>query len=179
MNQISKKVCMLGDFAVGKTSLVERFVYNRFSTDYVSSIGVRVSRKAMIMPQAGGVAELAILLWDIAGHNGVHKAILPSYLRGASGAVLVCDLTRPESLAALHDYARMLLSYSPDAVIVLAANKSDQRTARRLPDDELDQAASALRATRFVTSAREGDEVEQLFRTLGRQLLAGDVEPDP
>jgi small GTP-binding protein len=175
MKLISKKVCMLGDFAVGKTSLVERFVYNRFSSDYVSSIGVRVSRKAVVLPHQESVVEVALLLWDIAGRNGVHHAILPSYLRGAAGAVLVCDLTRPTTLGTLRDYAQMLHTYSPDAALVLAANKSDQREERLVDEAELARLGAELNAPLFTTSARVGDEVEQLFRTLSRQLITDEA----
>lgn len=178
MRLISKKICMLGEFAVGKTSLVERFVYNRFTSDYVSSIGVRVSRKTIVLPSSAEMVELAVLLWDIAGRNGVHQAILPGYLRGAAGAVLVCDLTRPSTLASLRDYAQMLRAYSSATALVLAANKSDQVAERRLGSDQLAELAAELRAPFFITSARAGDEVEQLFRGLGRQLLA-DATPEP
>lgn len=171
MKVISKKICMLGDFAVGKTSLVERYVYNRFGDSYISSIGVKVSRKTIVAPHAGDMVELSMMLWDIAGRNGAHQDILPSYLRGSAGAVLVCDLTRPATLDVLGDYASSLRAYSPKAALVIAANKGDLLDQRRLSDEALGHSAVALGAQLFVTSARAGDEVEQLFRHLGRLLL--------
>jgi len=63
----SKKVCLLGEFAVGKTSLVRRFVYNRFDEKYLSTIGVKVSRKTVSVPRGQEMDELNMLLWDLAG----------------------------------------------------------------------------------------------------------------
>ncbi|RLC60203.1 MAG: GTP-binding protein, partial [Chloroflexota bacterium] len=97
MISIAKKVCLLGDLAVGKTSLVSRFVYNLFDDKYVSTIGVKVSRKTVIIPRAGDIVELTMMLWNLAGNEEFDR-VRASYLRGAAGAVLVCDLTRPETL---------------------------------------------------------------------------------
>ena len=93
MKQYSKKICLLGDFSVGKTSLVRRFVHNRFDDQYISTIGVKVSRKTVVLPVADDLVELTLMVWDLAGSQGT-TPIAASYLRGAVGAVLVCDLTR-------------------------------------------------------------------------------------
>src|SRR5262249_40683115 len=89
----SKKICLLGEFAVGKTSLVRRFVYNLFDDRYISTIGVRVSRKTVAVPVETQVAELTMMVWDLAGSEEFNRVSM-SYLRGAAGAVLVYDLTR-------------------------------------------------------------------------------------
>ncbi len=67
MTTISKKVCLLGDFAVGKTSLVRRFVYDLFNDKYISTIGVKVSRKTVVVPRTHDLVELAMMLWDLGG----------------------------------------------------------------------------------------------------------------
>ena len=94
---ISKKICLLGDFAVGKTSLVQRFVYALFDDKYISTIGVKVSRKTVVLPREDEVVELTLMLWDLAGSEEFGR-VRASYLRGAVGAVLVCDVTRPHDL---------------------------------------------------------------------------------
>lgn len=173
MKAISKKVCLLGDFSVGKTSLVRRFVLNLFEDRYLSTIGVKVSRKTVVTPGPGDLVELTLMLWDLAGSEEF-DAVRASYLRGASGAVLVCDLTRPETLASLTTYADDLRRVSPQAAaLVVAANKLDLVEQRRIGQDELEQAAARFNAPLFLTSARTGDEVEVLFRRLG-QLLVGE-----
>jgi small GTP-binding protein len=166
----NKKVCLLGDFAVGKTSLVRRFVYNFFDDRYISTIGVKVSRKTVAVPRADDVVELTIMLWDLDG-SGEFDQVRASYLRGAAGALLVCDLTRPETLDRLEVYAGELRSVCPDALCMLAANKRDLADEQRIPPDQIEAAAARLHAPHYLTSARTGDDVETLFRHLGRLLV--------
>lgn len=170
MKTISKKVCLLGDFAVGKTSLVKRFVYNMFEDKYLSTIGVHVSRKAISLPQPTGMVDLAMMLWDIAGNNGFEH-VRSSYVRGAAGAVLVCDLTRPQTFDNLIDYVDLLSSVSPDARLVVAANKHDLAT-QVVSRAEAEATARKFRAPLFFTSAKTGSEVETLFRQLGQLLVS-------
>ena len=81
MTAISKKVCMLGEFAVGKTSLVRRFVFERFDDRYISTIGVKVSRKTVVMTQRQATVQLTMMLWDLAGSEEFNQ-LRTSYLRG-------------------------------------------------------------------------------------------------
>ena len=166
----SKKVCLLGDFAVGKTSLVRRFVYNLFDDKYISTIGVKVSRKTVVVSRGDDMVELTMMLWDLAGSEEFTQ-VRASYLRGAAGAVLVCDLTRAETLDSLRSYARDLLNVSPGSRMVVAANKCDLAEAQQLSAAQVESLAAELNAACFFTSAKMGDEVETLFRRLGRWLL--------
>jgi small GTP-binding protein len=174
---ISKKVCLLGDFAVGKTSLMRRFVYDLFDDKYISTIGVKVSRKVVALPCDDGILELAMMLWDLAGSEEFDR-VRASYLRGASGAVLVCDLTRPETLAGLEAYAGELWAISPGADVILAANKQDLFEAlpsegqEQLVAEHLQAVAARLNAAWHYTSAKTGEEVDALFRNLGRLLVS-------
>ena len=166
----SKKVCLLGDYAVGKTSLVRRFVEGRFDDRYLSTIGVKVDRKVLHVTGPDGPVVLSVMLWDLAGGPDV-APIAPSYYRGASGAVIVCDLTRPETLAGTGRYAERFLAANPAARWVLAANKADLAGERRLSERELGETAAAHGVPLFLTSARSGDQVEELFRQLGLLLI--------
>lgn len=170
MRTISKKVCLLGDFAVGKTSLVRRFVYDLFDEKYISTIGVKVSRKTVAVPTDDGpVVELTMMLWDLAGSEDFSQ-MRGSYMRGASGAILVCDLTRPESLTSLDEYMTELNKVSPEAMLIVVANKSDS-PEQRLFLQQVEAAAAALGADCFITSARTGENVEEMFRHLARMLV--------
>lgn len=124
MTTYTKKVCLLGDFAVGKTSLIRRFVYNRFDDTYISTIGVKVSRKAMTLTHLDGETNLTMMLWDIASSEEFSQ-IRDSYLRGTAGAIIVCDVTRPETIRNLQGYVKDLHYIHPDTRIVIAANKYD------------------------------------------------------
>ncbi len=171
MRTYSKKVCLLGDFAVGKTSLVRRFVYSLFEDKYISTVGVKVSRKTVAVPRGEEVVELAMMLWDLAGGEEFDQ-MQASYMRGAAGALLVCDLTRAETLDHLATYAANLRSLNPDARLVVAGNKHDLASQFQVTPAEVETAAARLGAPCYLTSAKTGDGVESLFRHLGRLLVS-------
>ena len=170
MESYSKKICLLGDFAVGKTSLVRRFVHNRFDDQYISTIGVKVSRKSVMIPHQATVVEVNMLVWDLAGSQKM-TAVAASYLRGAAGALLVCDLTRAETLHALPHYAADLHAVMAQVPLVIAANKADLTTQHQITIDQVAEQAGALHAPYFLTSALAGDAVDHAFRQLATRLL--------
>ncbi len=170
MTSISKKVCLLGDFAVGKTSLVRRFIYNLFDDKYLSTIGVKVSRKTITVPRNNEIVDLTMMLWDLAGSEEFDQ-VRNSYLRGASGAILVCDLTRPETLDNLEKYANGFFKNRPGTQLILAANKSDLTEEQRINTKQLEATSEKLNAPYFFTSAKNGENVEDLFRQLGQSLI--------
>ncbi|MBP7963519.1 MAG: GTP-binding protein [Caldilineaceae bacterium] len=166
----SKKICLLGDFAVGKTSLVRKFVYALFDDKYISTIGVKVSRKTVAVISHGGVAELTMMLWDLAGSENFDQ-IRASYLRGSAGAILVCDLTRPETLAHLRVYVQDLRRQIADPQLILAANKVDLKDEQRISEADITALAAELGTPLIFTSAKTGQGVEEIFRTLGSMLI--------
>jgi len=118
MRTIQKKVCLLGDFAVGKTSLVRQFIEGQFDDKYLSTIGVKISRKPMLRADH----MLNLLIWDLAGGDDYSK-MGSHYLRGAVGALIVCDLTRPDTLEALTTYTQQLRDINSETQIVFLGNK--------------------------------------------------------
>lgn len=172
MATITRKVCLLGDFAVGKTSLVRRFVYSIFEDRYLATIGVRVSRKVLHLADAATDANptLTLMLWDIAGSD-VFSRMRASYLRGAGGVLLVCDLTRPETLPNLKEYLAVLRDLNMQIPLVLAANKCDLIDQIRLSTAELEDFAMLLTAPCYLTSARDNIAVDAVFQHLGRLML--------
>lgn len=170
MAALSKKICLLGEFAVGKTSLIRRFVYDRFDDKYISTIGVKVSRKSIVVPSGDDLVDLTMMLWDLAG-NEEFSEVRASYLRGSSGAVLVCDLTRKDTLEKLVNYVTDLHRVSPDAVLIIAANKVDLINEHQITVSDVKEAANKLEAPFYLTSAKDDDDVESLFRHLGKILV--------
>lgn len=167
---------MLGDFAVGKTSLVRRFVYDLFDDRYMSTVGVKVSRKPLAVVSGERVVDLTMILWDLAGSEEFSQ-MRGAYLRGAAGALLVYDLTRRDTLASLHSYASQLRQISADAALVIVANKSDLvangDNGGGIDASALDGLALAngLGAPLVVASALTGYNVEDAFRQLGQRLV--------
>ncbi|MCL4862134.1 MAG: GTP-binding protein [Caldilineaceae bacterium] len=168
---LSKKVCLLGEFAVGKTSLVRRFVYDLFDDRYISTIGVRVSRKTVAVPIEEQLAELTLMVWDLAGSEEFNRVSM-SYLRGAAGAILVYDLTRANTFDQLYNYVLSLYKVNPHAKVVLAGNKLDLVDRHQMDTGKAEKLATELNAPLFFTSARQGEEVDNLFRHLGRLLVS-------
>ncbi len=171
MISLSKKVCLLGDYGVGKTSLVRRFVYNLFDDRYLSTIGVKVSRKVIALPRGNDIAELTLMLWDLAGSEEFDD-VRASYLRGANGAIVVCDLTRPTTLEAVSKYAAELRQMNSAARLIIAANKGDLAEKHQLTVEQVSAWAATLHAAYYITSAKTGANVETIFRQLGQLLIA-------
>jgi small GTP-binding protein len=169
---LSAKVCLLGDYAVGKTSLVRRFVHNIFDDRYLSTIGVKVSRKVVALARGDEVVELTLMLWDLAGSEEF-DAVRASYLRGAVGGLIVCDLTQPASLSTAPQYADQIRAVNPNAALALAMNKLDLTDRRAVSDEDAQAMARVLQATCLFTSAKSGQGVDEAFRDLGR-LAVGD-----
>ncbi len=170
METYSKKICLLGDFSVGKTSMVRRFVHNRFDDQYISTIGVKVSRKTVMVPRESAVVEMKLMVWDLAGSQDL-VPVATSYLRGASGAILVCDMTRPATLAHLTGYVSDLQGVMPSAYFVVAANKMDLTEEHQLTEEQIANYAAELDAPYYLTSAKQGEQVDDAFRQLAAALV--------
>lgn len=164
---IQAKICLLGDFSVGKTSLVRQFVEGWFDDRYLSTIGVKVSRKVLQRL----ACELHLLLWDLAGGERFTR-YEANYLRGALGGFIVCDLTRQETLEYLPHYAGQLLVLNPNAVTVFLGNKLDLAQQREITEEELSQASAILGSEYLLTSAKTGQGVEEAFQTLAGKIEA-------
>jgi small GTP-binding protein len=161
---IQKKICLLGGFGVGKTSLVSRYVHSIFSDKYLTTVGVKIDKKSVTLD--GTVVDLVI--WDIYGQDDYQKVRM-SYLRGAAGYLLVADGTRRSTLdtaLALHDGAQATV---PNASFTLVVNKADLADQWEISDGLLD--GLVHRGWRVLkTSAKTGFEVEDAFVTLARAM---------
>lgn len=169
---LSKKICMLGTFGVGKTSLVRRFVYSVFEEKYLSTLGVQISQKQLteLGPNSRKVDQLNLILWDLANVEKFTAAV-KNYYRGAAGAIIVTDLTRRESCDEMRIHLREFLETNPDAVLIFAGNKVDLVREDDLPRPELQELAAKYRAAWLRTSAKTGENVQELFEKMGEQLL--------
>ena len=170
---LKMKVCLLGDGAVGKTSLIRRFVDNMFNEDYLLTIGTRTSKKNVIIkkPEFEKEFHITFIIWDIMGQISFRKLLHPTYLKGAKGALLVCDLTRKETLEHLDDWIDSLYVEGRVMPSIFVANKSDMGAEQTFGVDEMESVASAYDSPYFVTSAKTGVNVEDAFKTLGERII--------
>ena len=162
---IKKKICMLGAFAAGKTSLVQRYVHSLFSEKYHTSVGVKIDKKPVNIKGT----SLDLLLWDIYGEDEF-QAVRPSYLRGASGCLLVVDGTRRYTL----DTAQNLLKRTHETVgripVIFVINKSDLMDTWEIEPIQL-EALEKQGMLIVRTSAKDGSGVEKAFTTLAEMML--------
>lgn len=171
---IMKKICMLGDPAVGKTSLVARFVFSVFDDRYIETIGARVVKKTMAIERVATRqrCRLKLIIWDIAGQRTL-DFIKPTYYRDAEGALVVTDLTRRETLDNAPRWCRSFRKVCGDVPVVIIVNKSDLRAHAQYTEDEARGIAAELGAQLFMSSAKSGENVESAFSALGRALVRG------
>ena len=160
------KVCLLGAFAVGKTSLIRRFVYSLFDGRYQTTLGVKIDKKSV---QIDGQA-VELMLWDLAGEDDFIK-VPDSYLRGSAGAILVADGSRAETLQVAIDLRQKLESEAGQVPIVLLVNKADLRDSWNIDRHRLDALADTGLWV-IETSALTGNNVNRAFGMLAQQLLA-------
>jgi small GTP-binding protein len=162
---IQKKICMIGTFAVGKTSLVRRFIESKYSEKYHTTVGVKVDKK-VVTTDAG---ETNLLLWDIEGAESEHD-LRKSYLRGASGYLLVADGTRKDTLyKALELQTRTEETVGPVPFLLLM-NKADLSDSWRIDEREMN-ALKEKNWTVLHTSAKTGHGVEEAFLTLTGKMM--------
>jgi hypothetical protein len=163
MAESVRKVCMLGDFGVGKTSLVARFINNVFSDKYVTTIGVKIDTKHLSVADR----QLKLVLWDIAGKNALDGVRL-SYLQGATGVILVADGTREASLRSALYLHMQAMQELPGLQAVMLVNKFDLLDSWEITPTMLADVRSNLPV--YESSARTGEGVEAAFLHLAERL---------
>ena len=170
---IEKKILLLGEPAVGKTSLVRRFVIDKFSDRYLATIGTKTSRKLMEFdfPDLGLHVRLQIYIWDVFGQQGMPRAYR-IYFKGAEAAILVFDTTRPMTFEALDRWGDTLKSICGPVPGVIACNKADLDRQAKITDGAIAKRAASLGMESMFTSAKTGANVEEAFRAVGAALCA-------
>ncbi len=159
------KVVVIGDGAVGKTSLINRFAEQKFIKEYKPTLGTNIVIKEI---QENG-DNIRLLMWDIAGQSK-WKDVRHLYYQGASSAILVFDVTRPETFNNIPHWFDDLLKYSGDIPRVLIANKIDLTEIRKKSTEEIKEMAEKVNAKFFETSAADGTNVLEAFIYLARLM---------
>src|SRR5262245_57735311 len=163
---LQKKICMLGGFSVGKTSLVKRYVHSVFSETYLTTVGVKIDKKTVDLTDR----TVNLILWDLAGEDDM-SSLRMSYLRGASGYLLVADGTRRATLdVALSLRQRVEAEFGP-MPFVLLLNKNDLKEQWSIGDADvanLQQNGWWVRSS----SARTGEGVDDAFRDLAIRVTS-------
>jgi small GTP-binding protein len=172
MTEIVRKICLLGDFAVGKTSLVSRYVNNVFSDRYLTTVGVKLdTRLQKIAASDGSDVErtVKLVIWDLAGSSTLSNPA-KAYIQGAHGFLVVCDGTRRATLSSGLSLLANARSQVGDRPSVMLVNKQDLFDSWEIDQDSLDIARQSTQSL-YATSAKTGANVERAFRAIA-ELIA-------
>jgi small GTP-binding protein len=173
MRVVKKKVVILGDSAVGKTSLIRRFVLNTFDEKYVSSIGARVSKKRLGYPGNRPEMEVVLMVWDLMGSKESSR-LHEMYYRGADGAIVVSDITRLSTIENMEIWVNAFRSAQGDKPALLVYNKVDLEGYWTLDENGMEGLAARYQTIYYKTSAKTGANVEIAFYRLAEQMLEKD-----
>ena len=163
---LKKKICIVGSFGVGKTSLVRRFVDSIFSESYLATVGVKIDRKDVTI----GSTLVTLVLWDLAGEDDLAQLNV-SHLRGSSGYILVVDGCRSTTLSKAIDIQGRIAQILGPLPFVMVVNKADLRDQWEVRHATVEECGWAT----FETSAKAGSGVEEMFQCLAEKLLSDGV----
>jgi len=163
-----KKMCVVGEASAGKTSLIRRFVVDKFDDKYLITIGTKTSKKNIVVEDENGVANIKLIIWDLMGQSGFAE-IQKSAFKGASGAFIVLDLSRRETYDSFHKWMFSLYKVTGEIPIVVMANKKDLK--HTFGKEDLDKLVKEYGFPYYFTSAKTGENVDEAFHALGRMML--------
>jgi len=167
------KICLIGDVGVGKTSLIRRYVLDAFDDKYIATIGTKVTKKEIELPnpKTGSPERIVLLVWDIMGQPSFREVLREAYFYGAQGAIAVCDITSKESLNELRYWVKAMTSTTGEVPVVFLGNKCDLKDDMRVSVGEIEACAKKHGTQAFLSSAKTGYNVERSFVTLVEMIL--------
>jgi small GTP-binding protein len=167
--RFTSKLILTGDFKVGKTSLIKRFVENLFQESYISTIGVEISKKAIKMEEN---TEINFVLWDIGGQISSMAPYRHRFYEGASAAFIVIDRSRPNNLESVNRWFKEIKeSVSNNIPIVIVGNKSDLHDELVITEEEIKIIAKELGFHYILTSALTGENVNEAFLYIAYRFI--------
>ncbi len=172
-HRIMAKVVLVGDKAVGKTSLIRRYVLDQFDDRYLLTLGAKVTKKVedVRIPERNERAIIELNVWDIMGQAGFRELAKEAYFHGARGILAVVDLTRKSTLDGIDEWVRSVRDVTGPVPLVLLANKKDLVAQAAVTPAEVAKKADDLRCASFLTSAKTGENVEAAFRQLATHVV--------
>jgi len=156
----------MGNFSVGKTSLIRRYVDNSFSDEYLSTIGVKISKKSITINDE----TILLLIWDIEGALSEIKRISKTYIKGANAAIIVTDVMSQDIESTVKQHLADLYSVNADIPALIAINKIDKDEDFTIDMHNILEEFPQVIGI-FNTSAKSGENVEKIFNLLSREMV--------
>ena len=173
---LKAKICLIGEAAVGKTSLIRRYVENAFDDKYVSTLGSKVSLKRVWLTSKKDPRkslELQLSIWDLIGERSYLETLHHDYLRGAQGIIAVADVTRYSTFEALDEWLPATFRIAGQVPLALVVNKLDLKDQIMCLYDEQEPEERAARHGGFAmwASAKTGENVNPVFGKLAKAIV--------
>ena len=171
--RIMAKAVLVGDKAVGKTSLIRRFVTDQFDDRYLLTLGAKVTKKIepVRLPDKGLDVSLELNVWDIMGQAGFRELAKEAYFHGSRGILAVADLTRKSTLDGIHAWIQAVHDVAGPVPVILLVNKKDLAAQAEVTGEQVAVTASKLGCPWFLTSAKTGENVETAFQRLSTEIV--------
>jgi small GTP-binding protein len=168
------KICLVGEKAVGKTSLIRKYVFDEYDDNYLVTIGTKVTRKELKIkdPKSKELVNVQLYIWDIVGQKGFRQLLQDAYFYGTQGIIGVCDNTREITLMDLNSWMDTIHDVIEEVPTVFLGNKYDLKDMQQIGLNEITSVALGYeKSASYLSSAKTGYNVELAFETLSKKIL--------
>lgn len=173
---LKAKICLIGEAAVGKTSLIRRYVEDGFDDRYITTLGTKVSMKRIWLTGKKDPTrqlEVQLSIWDLIGERSYLESLHQEYLRGTQGLIAVCDVTRYSTFEALDEWIPAATRVAGDVPLALVVNKMDLKDQVMVLYNQEEPPQKAAKYGGFATwtSAKSGENVNAVFGQLALGIV--------
>jgi small GTP-binding protein len=167
--KLKVKICLVGDSAVGKTSLIKKFVLDIFDDAYITTIGTKITKRTIKLNEGEKELSMDMMVWDIMGQTSFRSLLQDAYFYGAHGVIAVVDSTRPETLESIHEWIESIRQVVGEVPIVFVANKCDLEG--KITPAMMKNALDKYNSEFLFASAKTGENVAEAFKCLADSII--------